>query len=46
MMSVWHLLWIVPVAAGLGMFCIAILSAGGLADELHDWMREQENKAK
>lgn len=27
MMSMWHLLWIVPVCGAVGMLCAALLSA-------------------
>lgn len=28
MISAWHLLWIVPLAAMLGLLCMAVLAAG------------------
>lgn len=28
MMSIWHLLWIIPLSATLGFFIAAILAAG------------------
>lgn len=29
MMSIWHLLWIVPLSAGLGLFVTALAVAAG-----------------
>lgn len=33
MMSVWHLLWIIPLSGGLGLVGAALLSAGGYYDD-------------
>lgn len=29
MISIWHLLWIVPISAAMGMFLTALLVANG-----------------
>lgn len=33
MISLWHLVWIVPVAAGIGMFVMVMVGAGRTNDE-------------
>lgn len=38
MISIWHLFWIVPLSAMAGIFCIALVSAGG-----RDEFDEQDN---
>lgn len=32
-MSIWHLLWIIPLSAGLGLFAAALAAAAGNADK-------------
>ena len=44
MISAWHLLCIIPVSSGFGIFLTGITSSAARADELHDWMKEQENR--
>lgn len=33
MISAWHLLWIIPLAASAGAFAMALCAAAGDADE-------------
>ena len=33
MMSIWHLLWIVPLAGSIGFLTAALLAANGRSDD-------------
>lgn len=35
-MSPWHLLWIVPLAASAGAFCMAIMAGGDCDPDWYD----------
>lgn len=32
-MSAWHLIWIIPLSASMGAFCMALFVAAGDADK-------------
>ncbi|WP_156793181.1 hypothetical protein [Fictibacillus macauensis] len=39
MMSLWHLLWLLPLASSLGMFLFALMAAAKQEDELMSFGR-------
>lgn len=44
MISLWHLLWIIPVAFLFGYFTCGVLAAGVRADEEYARMAREEEK--
>ena len=41
MINVLHLLWIIPLAGGLGAFCMALVAVGGRDPVWYDEDRER-----